>query len=308
MGTSGQKWWERLELHQPKAHAWNCRKQPLEVTWISFACSSLPCNKRAKETSGLPSSLSCPVGSVIQIRELGRSWKEKAVVLWYSLGSCVAQGAATYTAVKVMLLNLFPATWHRGTCILPNNANEGDSPVIHHPPQDLGCRALFKLRGRSELQCVLSVSKCTMVHSTAMVWIFCQEEPECSGGIAYLGTELEQWPGEQSQPGLRNSRFLDFRQNLYMFQMELKKLLMHDTVVIELSPCTVCGLLSTPPAAFWQLKHVWKLQWIVRVGFDLFVKLATLKVIVCQTHPIKCKIILRKYFEIISLSVKGLNN
>lgn len=88
-----------------------------------------------------------------------------------------------------------------------------------------------------------------------------------------------------------------------MFQMELKKPLMQDTVVIELSPCTVCGLVSTPPAAFWQLKHVWKLQWIVRVGFPLFVKLATLKVIMCQTHHILCKIFLKMYFEIICLFV-----
>lgn len=75
-----------------------------------------------------------------------------------------------------------------------------------------------------------------------------------------------------------------FRQSLYMFQMELKKPLMYDTVLIELLPCAVCGLISTPPAAFWQLKHVWKLQWMARMGFSLMVKLAMLKVIPCQTH------------------------
>lgn len=31
-----------------------------------------------------------------------------------------------------------------------------------------------------------------------------------------------------------------------MFQGELKKPLMYDTVLIELSPCTVCGLISIP--------------------------------------------------------------
>lgn len=83
-----------------------------------------------------------------------------------------------------------------------------------HQPEDLGCRALFKLWDRSELYCVLCVSKCAVVLSTSMVCIFCQEEPECSGGHCILGhrvravtrwavtarTEKLPFPGFQTKP------------------------------------------------------------------------------------------------------------
>lgn len=150
--------------------------------------------------------------------------------------------------------------------------------------------------------CILffPVATCTVSLSTSMAWIF-QQEPECSVGCCIPGHAVRPTAihvvgcihgrtGKLSQlRHFRRSLYV-YRaytctsfQSLYMFQMELKKPPMYNTVLIELSPCTVCGLISTP-AAFWQLKHAWKLQWMARMDFSLIIELATLEVIPCQTH------------------------